>query len=58
MVCFVTCGSSFFLLCSLLSLIVVHYAREFSCREHNVQCSAAVLYFYTSMYEQYPNDFN
>ena len=25
------CGSSFFLLCFLLSLIVVHYARDCSC---------------------------
>ena len=28
---FVACDSSFFLLCSLLSFIVVHYARDCSC---------------------------
>ena len=27
----IACDSSFFLLCSLLSLIVVHYARDWSC---------------------------
>ena len=31
LVCFIACDSSFFLLCSLLSLIVVHYARDCSC---------------------------
>ena len=31
LVCCITCGSSFFLLCSLLSLIVVYYARDCSC---------------------------
>ena len=31
LVCFILCGSSFFLLCSLLSLIVVHYVRDCSC---------------------------
>ena len=28
LVCFIVCDSSFFLLCSLLSLLVVHYARD------------------------------
>ena len=28
---FIVCDSSFFLLCSLLSWIVVHYARDCSC---------------------------
>ena len=28
---FIVCDSSFFLLCSLLSFIVVHYARDCSC---------------------------
>ena len=31
LVCFIVCDSSFFLLCALLSLIVVHYARDCSC---------------------------
>ena len=31
LVYFVVCDSSFFLLCSLLSFIVVHYARDCSC---------------------------
>ena len=31
LVCFIACDSSFFLLCSLLSLIVVDYARDGSC---------------------------
>ena len=31
LVCFIACDSSFFLLCSLLSLTVVHYARDCSC---------------------------
>ena len=30
-VCFIVCDSSFFLLCSLLSFIVVHYAHDCSC---------------------------
>ena len=31
LVCFIACDSSFFLLCSLLSFIVVHYACDCSC---------------------------
>ena len=31
LICFIVCDSSFCLLCSLLSLIVVHYARDCSC---------------------------
>ena len=31
LVCFIECDSSFFLLCSLLSSIVVHYTRDHSC---------------------------
>ena len=31
LVCFIVCDSSFFLLCSLLSFIAVHYARDCSC---------------------------
>ena len=31
LVCFIVYDFSFFLICSLLSLIVVHYARDCSC---------------------------
>ncbi len=42
-VCFIACDSSFSLLCSLLSFIVVHYARDCSC-----------MYMYMYMYLQWP----
>ena len=38
LVCFIVCDSSFFLLCSLPSLIVVHYARDCSSRLIAMQC--------------------
>ena len=39
------CGSSFFLLCFLLSLIVVHYACDCSCTVHTA-LYVHVLYIY------------
>ena len=53
LVCFIVCDSSFFLLCSLLSFIVVHYARDCSCTciyIYNVHAMDIPMYMYMYMY--------